>query len=80
MIRYWTNFIKYNDPSYKMDKNDPEFWKPFINESTDLNKMSAQEKMATGRYLHITNNNISMTRGFASHKCDFWSYTLDSSN
>lgn len=58
-----------------MDKNDPEVWRPFVSDSIDLNKMTAEQKMNVGGYLHIQNSSIQMTTGFKSHKCDFWGYT-----
>lgn len=53
-------------------------WEPFVTTSTDLSKMTAVEKMNTGRYLLFTNSEIKMITGFSEYKCNFWNYMRSS--
>ena len=75
--KYWTDFCKYDDPNYSKSIRDKDFWMPFGNK-INLNHLSANEKMSTGKFLLLTNDEISMTRDFSRHQCKFWNYTRDS--
>ena len=80
MIKYWTNFIKFDDPNYSdsLLSSYLEIWKPFYYDSTLLGNMTAKEKMNNGQYLQLKQNGTQMVAGFTMHHCDFWNNTKDS--
>jgi len=77
-MTYWANFVKYENPSYTMDKSDAGYWRPFVNDSNAMSRMSAEEKMKAANYLFFTNKETTMNSGLSEHKCVFWNYTVDS--
>lgn len=75
VMNYWTNFAKYNDPNYSKSPGDSQYWQALNEQSTNLNTLTAAEKLNTARYLRLTNDAITTVTGFGSHQCDFWNYT-----
>lgn len=82
MIKYWTNFVKYDDPNFSDNllTSSLEIWKPFYYDSALLKRMTAKEKMNNGQYLQLKQNNTVMIAGFSKHRCDFWNNTKDSNS
>ena len=80
MISYWVDFITHDNPSFSKEKNSQDYWKKFVDDTTNLNEMTAEEKMNSGRYLLIQEANTTMMTGFSSDKISFWNYTYDSSS
>lgn len=76
-MEYWTNFAKYDDPNSLDSSTDSEYWQPFADSSANLDTLTAEGKLAIGRYLLMENTAIRTVTGFASFKCDFWNYTSD---
>ena len=68
-LNYWLNFIKYDDPNYKLSQELSK-WNSFIDSSKK--KLSWIEN---SQYLFLKSNAIEMKTGFASHQCEFWKYT-----
>lgn len=68
-----------DDPNFTNEKNDTQYWKKFVSDSMNLNDMTSEEKMNSGRYLLIQESNTTMVTGFTSDKISFWNYTMTSS-
>ncbi len=77
MIKYWTNFVKFDDPnlSDNLINSNLETWIPFYYDPVILKTMTATEKMKNGLYLQFKKNSTKMITGFSSHHCDFWNNT-----
>ena len=73
-MTYWANFVKYENPSYTMDKSDAGYWRPFVNDASAMSRMSAEEKMNAANYLFFTNKETIMISGLSEHRCVFYSY------
>ncbi len=79
IIKYWTNFVKFDDPNYSdsLISSNVEVWKPFYN-SKPLKNMLAKEKLNNANYLVLNFNNTRMVSGLSKHRCEFWNNTRDS--
>ena len=77
LITYITDFIVHDDPSFTKNKCDSDYWKKFVSDSTNLKKMSAKQKMDSGRYLYLHETDTKMMKGFSQHKIAFWNFTSD---
>ena len=77
MINYWTNFAKYDNPNYLKPTYDSEYWQLFLDNSIDLESLTAEQKLNTGRYLKIEKSQIKTIQGFSQHQCKIWNYTKD---
>ncbi len=69
IVFYWTNFVRFDDPS-SISFDSVTTWLPFLNSSA-VNETAVH---ATGRFLLMSNDNLSMKSGFTSHHCKFWGY------
>lgn len=67
IVKYWTNFVKYNDPN-GINTQTGVIWETFLNSSSK----KLDSFVNDGKYISFTNDAIQMKKGYASHNCDFW--------
>ena len=70
IVGYWTNFVKFNNPSYELSSGDARYWKPFVEGNFALN----EDFTTVGRIINFRNNGTSMVTGFKENHCAFWKF------
>jgi len=70
IVGYWTNFVKFNNPSYGLSSGDARYWKPFVQGDFSLTK----DFTTVGRIINFRNNGTSMVTGFKENHCAFWKF------
>ena len=75
MLKYWFNFVFYDDPNYNKESSQADFWQPFNKELSNLN---AYDKMKNGNFLLMQNSSFEMKSDFSSHNCKTWGFTKNS--
>ncbi len=70
IVGYWTNFVKFNNPSYELSSGDTRYWKPFVEGNFAL----TEDFTNVGRIINFRNNGTSMVTGFKENHCAFWKF------